>query len=452
MKQSFPYIAPAAETQLVYTDGETMDEAVEAFERHDYLKSLQLLIDALDGDFAERYGNAEGTAFKIPHGSIVVNIRMTHEKLHISADFLKLPDKGRVAMLRQVAEMNINNLMLARFVKSGDYLKMEYSCPVTDTHPHKIHAVIRNICAVGDKYDDELCTRFHAERCYTPKVTPYTPDEVKAVVAGLRTIGQLALNAAADYSAKRQYIYAWTIVCGAIHQFMFFANPQGQLINDVEKALEAMHDERPLEELIGRGTAFVKKLMEMPVEELAKDLYTVEMMVSMKSFAQLQSVQDDFEDLHEGTTEAMQRKDYDQVVVRIYLAFYQLLTDNNIPLLLEYLIINALRQSAGLPLKEAAEILLKALDKIMDGDLEIPQDDDEEEEEEEEDEEEDEEALAQAHANVMAAHQKLAEAMSGEEIVAIQRQMDEALKAGNMPEYMRLATELQMRMLSSLGQ
>ncbi|MFA4053444.1 MAG: hypothetical protein K1V73_03980 [Duncaniella muris] len=51
----------------------------------------------------------------------------------------------------------------------------------------------------------------------------------------------------------------------------------------------------------------------------------------------------------------------------------------------------------------------------------------------------------------MAAHQKLAEAMSGEEIVAIQRQMDEALKAGNMTEYMRLATELQMRMLSSLG-
>ena len=70
---------------------------------------------------------------------------------------------------------------------------------------------------------------------------------------------------------------------------------------------------------------------------------------------------------------------------------------------------------------------------------------------EEEEEEEDEEALAQAHANVMEAHRKLSEAMSGEEIVAIQRRMDEALKAGNMPEYMRLATELQMRMLSSLG-
>ena len=41
--------------------------------------------------------------------------------------------------------------------------------------------------------------------------------------------------------------------------------------------------------------------------------------------------------------------------------------------------------------------------------------------------------------------------MSGEKIAEIQRQMDEALKAGNVAEYMRLATELQMLMLSSLG-
>ena len=100
----------------------------------------------------------------------------------------------------------------------------------------------------------------------------------------------------------------------------------------------------------------------------------------------------------------------------------------------------------------------------MDGDIEPDDDDDDEEDEDddyddedeeddddEDDEDDEEEDLSEAHANIMAAHQKLAEAMSGEEIVAIQRQMDEALKAGNMTEYMRLATELQMRMLSSLG-
>ena len=134
-------------------------------------------------------------------------------------------------------------------------------------------------------------------------------------------------------------------------------------------------------------------------------------------------------------------------MVRIVFSFYQLLFENNIPLLLEYHIITALRESADLPIKEAAEILNNALDKIIEGDIE-PQD---EEDENEDDEAEDEETLAQAHANVVAAHQKLAEAMSGEKIAEIQRQMDEALKAGNVAEYMRLATELQMLMLSSLG-
>ncbi len=453
MKQSFPYIPPAAESQLVYTDGEIMDQAVEAFESHNYLESLQLLIDALDGDFRERYGNADGTSFRIPHGSIVVSIDISPDTLNISADFLKLPEKGRVAMLRQIAEMNINNLMLARFVKNGDYLKMCYSCPITDTHPHKIHAVIQNICAIGDQYDDELCARFNAERCYTPQVKPYTVKEVDAAYEGLQTIGNMALAAAAEYCSQRRYVYAWTIIGGAIYQFIFFANPQGQLINDVYKAIDAMNDERPLEELVDRGAEFLKKLVATPKEELAKDLYTVEMMVSMKQHAPLQVVQEDFETLQEDVTEAMQKRDYDQVAVRIYYSFYRLLVDSDISLLLEYLIITALRESANAPIKEAAEILIKALDRIMDGDVEIAQSDEDEDEDDdcEDEEDEDEEALASAHANVMAAHQKLAEAMSGEEIIAIQRKMDEALKAGDTTEYMRLATELQMRMLSSLG-
>ncbi|MDE6264666.1 MAG: YbjN domain-containing protein, partial [Paramuribaculum sp.] len=413
MKQSFPYIPPVTESQLVYTDGELMEQAVEAFESHDYVKSLQLLIDALDCDFRERYGNSDGTSFTIPHGSIVVNIDINSETLNISADFLRLPEKGRVAMLRQIAEMNIENLMIARFVKSGDVLKMEYSCPVTDTHPHKIHSVLHNICAFGDKYDDELCTRFNATRCYTPKVVPYTREQVDAAYDALQAVGQLALNAAAEYCSQRRYIYAWTIACGTIYQFMFFANPQGQLINEIEKALASIYDERPIEELVSRATNFLNKLMSMSKDELSKDLYTVEMMVSVKSYASLQSVQEDFEDLHEAAKEAMQKRDYDQIVVRVFFSYYRLLIENNISLLMEYHIITALRDSAGLPLKEAAEILLNSLDKLMDGDIEPPVDDEDEDDEEDEEEEDDDddEGLAEAHANIKAAHQKQSEAM-----------------------------------------
>ena len=49
---------------------------------------------------------------------------------------------------------------------------MEYACPLSQSHPHKLYFILRNICHVGDRYDDEFCTKFGARRSYEPQVTP----------------------------------------------------------------------------------------------------------------------------------------------------------------------------------------------------------------------------------------------------------------------------------------
>lgn len=452
MKQTFPYIAPATDSQLVYTDGETMEQAVEAFMNQDYVQSIHLLIDAMDCDFREKYGNADGTSFRIPHGSIVVNIDISDKTLNISADFLKLPVKGRVAMLRQIAEMNINNLMLARFIKSRDRLKMAYSCPLTDTNPHKIYSVIRNICMFGDKYDDELCTRFEAERCYEPSITKYTDEEIDAVYNALQTIGRKALSEAENYNAERRYSYSWTVLTGAVYQFMFFAQPQGQLINDLESTIALMMSDRPAEELVSRCTDFIKGLMNQSRDELSKDLYTVEMLVSPKPPMSLQDIQNEFERLYDGTTGAMQKKDFDQVVVRITYEFYQMLCEYHMPLMVEYIILKALQKSSETDMSSGAETLWNALDKIMDGELEPDDDEDEEEDEDEDVDEYEEEEDEDEYNDLIAVQQQCAEAINGiEDIDDIQRKMNEAIKAGDIAEYMRLATELQMKIINGMN-
>nr|MDE6778668.1 YbjN domain-containing protein [Alistipes sp.] len=425
--------------------------AVDAFGQGDYVKAVNMLIDALDSDFRDRVGNADGTSFTIPHGSIVVRIDITPETLDISADFLKLPAKGRVAMLRQVAEMNIGKLMLARFVKSGDRLKMEYSCPLTDTHPHKIWGVLRNICVVGDKYDDEFCTQFNAERCYEPRVEYYPQEAVDKVYDSIQSLGALVLSAVNDYNSQRKYIYSWTVLAASLYQTAFFANQQGQLANDLDKALDSMNDSRPLEELVSRGVAFVEKLLATPKEELAKHLYGVEMMVSLKHPVTLQNVQEDLEELHEATGTAIQQRDFDQTVSRILCQFYRLLYESSLPLMLEYAIVTALRKAGGCPINEAARILWNALDRIMDGELDAGDDDDDDDDDEGmEDVGDLVEELAAARDNAVAAHRKIAEAAGGSEAVVIQQKMEEALKAGNVAEYMRLATELQMIMINGM--
>ena len=80
-------------------------------------------------------------------------------------------------MLRQVADLTLNRLLLPRFRKEGDRLRMEYVCPLAQSHPHKIYFVLRNICHVGDRYDDEFCTKFGARTLLRAAASRPTPAE-----------------------------------------------------------------------------------------------------------------------------------------------------------------------------------------------------------------------------------------------------------------------------------
>ncbi|MFR7808522.1 MAG: hypothetical protein ACLU4N_04160 [Butyricimonas faecihominis] len=51
------------------------DTSVEAFDNGEYLQSFYALLDYVNDEVREKYGNAKGTEFNIPHGSIVVNKR-----------------------------------------------------------------------------------------------------------------------------------------------------------------------------------------------------------------------------------------------------------------------------------------------------------------------------------------------------------------------------------------
>ena len=56
--------------------------------------------------------------------------------------------------------------------------------------------------------------------------------------------------------------------------------------------------------------------------------------------------------------------------------------------------------------------------------------------------------MEQAQAQAQAMQQKMAEAMGGDEIQELQKKMTEAMTRGDMAEYMRLAGELQQKMMS----
>ena len=92
MKQTFAFISPVVDSTQSAIRTEAYEQGVDLYNRGEYVQAFHSLLDYLNADFRTKYGNADGF-------------------FHINADFLNLPEKGRVAMLRQVADLNLNKLL-----------------------------------------------------------------------------------------------------------------------------------------------------------------------------------------------------------------------------------------------------------------------------------------------------------------------------------------------------
>ncbi len=444
LKTAFPYLPPVSEGVHRTLNRAALNSSHTLFEQRQYLESFHQLLDSLGENLRTRYGNADGTEFHIPHGSVVVDIAITEEQLDLSVDFLRVPTGGsRVAMLREVAELNNNRLMLAHFKLEEDKLKIVYRCPLSEAHPIKLLDTLRNICSVGDRFDDELCTKFGATRCYEPKVTPYSPEAMAQAHEGLRTICAFALQAIKEYNAVRQYGKSWFVMSLAMFQLGYFLNPQGQLINDLQQALNDSDEDLPVEELVSQGVRFLEDALGKSQQELANDLYVVDALVPRqgRTLAQAKEwLKGDYEDC----TSALQSGDHEQVVIRLTKDIYHALFYVEFPEPVVTILVQALEQAAEKPLEEAAQILYEAESRIFDEDFEdnddalqaLP------------------EGLGQqlaqaASAQLEQAQEQLQSTMDTQEMAQLQQDMALAMQQGNMAEYMRLAMEMQQRMMSS---
>ena len=209
MKQALTFTPPILSSTESKLNVEAFDASVEAFENHEYLKSFYALLDYINGDFRTKYGNVQGNEFHIPHGSIIVNIKLDEEKLSITAPFVALPEKGRIPLLRQVAGLNFNAMDLATIYLRDNRLSFEYSCPIQLINPYKIYYILQEICCTGDKYDDEFETKFGAQRIYEPKTTPYDTASLENIYQAVQISCKECLDAVKYFEPSRKYGYIW---------------------------------------------------------------------------------------------------------------------------------------------------------------------------------------------------------------------------------------------------
>lgn len=430
MKQTLTFNPSTIASTASKLNVEAFDVSVEAFENQEYLKSFYALLDYINGDFRTKYGNVQGSEFNIPHGSIVVNIKLDDEKLTITAPFVALPEKGRIPVLRQVAGLNFNAMDLAMIFLKGDQLYFEYSCPIQLINPYKIYYILEEICRTGDKYDDEFETKFDAKRIYEPKIQPYDDATLENIYNALQLSCKECLDAVKYFESSRKYGFVWNIIQTTLLKFMYFANPQGQLLNDMQKAIREMdREDIPLPEITAKGKAVVERLQKMTKEELAEDLYYAETFIPSKRRSNLQNIQENFEDCYKKVTSYLETGDNMTVCVMVTYKFYEMYYYNNLQDDVNNVVVKALQKSSALPWDQAAPILYQAMEAIMEDELDEEEDDDEDD---------------STGGFDMSAYMQNVQAMQQQ----VMQNMQQAMQGNNMQDYLQQVQVLQAQMAS----
>lgn len=427
MKQTLSYFEPVLASTASKMDVEAFDKSIELFNNHAYREALLTLLDHINPELRTRYGNPEQTRFSVPHGSIIVKLELTaDDRLEITAPFVSLPEKGRIPLLRQIAGLNTNVLDLACITLQDDKLFFRYDCPIALAQPAKIYDLLYDICTTGDRYDDEFATKFGAVRIYEPQVTPYDQATLTRIYDNLQQLCGECLEGVKFFEADRKFGYCWNLLSTTLYQLYYFARPQGELLNTLDKAIrEIDRNDIPQSEVLARGKETIQQLQAMSQEQLGASLYYVETFISDKRRSNLKNIQDNFEDTFDNASGYLDADDARACSVVIANKFYELYFYNNVQDDVNKVVSKALKASSAKPWDEAGPILHTAMESIIDGEL----DDDDDE-------------------------QLLTNAMEGVDMQAIQQAaqaqveaMQQAMQGVDMAAYMKNMQEMMASMM-----
>ena len=147
MKQTLSFHSPIIASTQSKVDVEAFEKSTDAFEKGEHLQSFYLLLDYIDPELRSKFGNAEGTEFAVPHGSIMVYLKLEGDQLNITAPFLLLPEKGTTTFAAAGGKLlNLTELTLACISLQNDKLFFDFHCPVALCNPYKIYYVLEEIC------------------------------------------------------------------------------------------------------------------------------------------------------------------------------------------------------------------------------------------------------------------------------------------------------------------
>lgn len=346
-------------------DAAIWDKVLNQYDTGKYADAVRDCINYINPDIEKKFANTDRTEYNVPHGSVIVHVKITESEFIVDAPFLSIEGSKQVPILRQVAQLNFTPLTVSRIELEGDKLYFKFSCPLIAAEPYKVYDVLREICINADNYDDEFITKFTAQRIQEPKIYSYTQEQKQTAWNAIQQYIKETFDAYEQLENKRLTAYLWDVLVVTLLKIDYFCAPQGNLRSEIEKTISYLNGKDDYYQRLSTGKEFLKKLQTYDVTKFEKDLYKIDVFVPYKFRTNLESVRNILKYAYETSEKEMKALDYIGATFTIEYGILNLFYENNVEDGIAEVLTKAMEEASGKPVQETAKILFDAIKKIM---------------------------------------------------------------------------------------
>ncbi len=365
-------IAPTFEESLVPPTApkyhlERWPQVVSDYENGKSKAAVLGLLDYIDPTIRQSKGNNNEDEFVIPNGSINIYLSLKNDIIAIAAPFLGLPVKNRVALLRQIAEINFEKMNLAQIILAGERLYFEYETPLALCNPWKIYDVLREICNNADYYDDFFIEKFGAIRIDPIQADQFPPEKIAYAWTKYQEMFDEAF-AYIKHLEETRYLYnAMDQIFILLTRLQYYLAPQGFLKTRIDRLIEDMYQNLELSTLISKLKKELVELKNIDQQKFSDALYLPHFLIPTRTNADLLTFQNSIRGIYETARQEMPAGQYKSIYYRIMANLMKFFYENEFSnATFKSRIIQAMVHTSGKTWKEAVEILMAAIKETLD--------------------------------------------------------------------------------------
>ncbi len=365
------YVRPIAEIDDPKNLMEYWEEALEAFDKKEYKKTIIAVINYINPNLLQNKNLEDDIEIVQMQGSAEIIVEITNIKFSVKAPFLRITEKtNKVALLRKVAEINFNPLRLEQIHLRNNELWFEYEMPIELTHPNKLYDLLRNVAVFADDYDDLFISNYKAEFYKPPAYTQLSESEKEQAWKQISDIFEDYENFSLSFKKKRLDDFVWDLVVISLLKISNMPYVHGKLRTDLYKHLSILFDTGlDISYKIDKGVNYIKRLMQTQKEDLLKNLYHTTYFISLKKRSSPQIISDRLRDDKETVLDYIRDENYFNLVFYLQFTFLKLMYDYNLEEHYKQAIYQALEEVSYMDYEKGSIVLLNLYYEMLNDSL-----------------------------------------------------------------------------------